>query len=105
MSLETLAVMLGLLTGLIGLFTTYSKVQSVVTRLEARDLEMKDAIRLLEVQTDNERDRIELLVNGLRERSEHVNTRLSQQYKDISGTLNDVESYLQKQTSYERRSR
>lgn len=96
---------IGGLTGLISIFTTYSKLQNVLARLESRDLELKEQIKQLELRSEYGSDHIELLVNGLKERVEHINTRLSNQYKDINSVLSDIEGFLQKKTEYERRSR
>lgn len=91
-------------TGSLTILATFSKLQSVLARLETRDLELREEIRKLQMQFDHASDRMELLTNGLKERVEHVNTRLSNQMKDTSSTLGSVEAFLVKNTAYERRS-
>lgn len=101
--IEISAAIVSIVTGAITVFATFSKLQSVLSRLETRDLELREEIRKLQLQFDHASDRMELLTNGLKERVEHVNTRLSGQVKETSATLNSVEAYLQKNTTYERR--
>lgn len=102
---EAVAATLGLLTAAITILTTFSKLQSVLSRLELRDLELREEIKRSQVQSENLTDRVELFVNGLKERIEHINTRLSGQNKEIASTVADIEAFLQKNTEYERRSR
>ncbi|QYO63151.1 hypothetical protein [Leptolyngbya sp. 7M] len=101
--IELVSVGVALSTGVLTILTTFSKLQAVLSRLETRDVELREEIRKLQLQFDHASDRMELLTNGLKERIEHVNTRLSGQVKETSVTLNSVEAYLQKNTTYERR--
>ncbi|NJO79491.1 MAG: hypothetical protein HC827_13905 [Cyanobacteria bacterium RM1_2_2] len=87
------------------IFTTYSKLQSVLSRLETRDLKLQEQMQQMIIKMEHQDDRTELLFNGLKERIEHISLRLTTQQKEIASILSDVEAYLQKNTSYERRSR
>ncbi len=55
------------------------------------------------LKLDHQIDRVELVVNGVRERMEHINTRISSIQREQQATLDDLEAYLHKNTSYERR--
>lgn len=102
--IEVASAAIAITTGLLTVLTTFSKLQSVLSRLETRDLELREAINKLQLQFEHNNDRLELFTNGLKERVEHVNTRLTGQMKEASSTLNSIEAYLVKSTSYERRS-
>ncbi|WNZ24850.1 hypothetical protein HJG54_19685 [Leptolyngbya sp. NK1-12] len=101
--IELIAASIGILTGVTTVLTTLSKLQCVLARLEIRDLELKEEIRKLQLQFDHATDQMELLTNGLKERIEHVNTRLSGQVKETGATIYAIEAFLQKNTTYERR--
>jgi hypothetical protein len=92
--LAMLASVLGLATGLISLLGGLWKLFSLVSALQARDREL-----LYEIE------KLALTVNGVRERMEHVNLRISNQIQSYSSTLRDVESWMVKHTEYERRDR
>jgi hypothetical protein len=102
--IEVASAIFTIATGSLTILATFSKLQAVLSRLETRDLELREEIRTLRIQFDHASDRMELLTNGLKERVEHVNTRLSGQMKDTSSTLGSVEAFLVKNTAYERRS-
>lgn len=101
--IELAVATIGVVTGVVTIFTTFSKLQAVLSRFETRDIELREEIRQLKLQLEYASDRLLLMTNGLKERIEHINTRLSSQVKETAGTLNTVEAYLQKNTSYERR--
>ncbi|NJO78082.1 MAG: hypothetical protein HC827_05830 [Cyanobacteria bacterium RM1_2_2] len=95
---------LGILTGTISIFTSYSKLQNVLNRLEKRDLELKEQIHQIQLKLEHQSDKTELLFNGLKEKIEHVKLRVTTDLKQTHTIVSDVESYLQKNTPYERRS-
>lgn len=101
--IELAVATIGVVTGVVTIFTTFAKLQSMLSRFETRDLELRDEIRQLKLQLEYASDRLTLIANGLKERIEHVNTRLTGQMKETANTINGVEAYLQKNTSYERR--
>lgn len=55
------------------------------------------------IKLDHQIERVELITNGVRERMEHINTRISSTQREQGRTLDELESYLTKNTSYERR--
>jgi len=95
---------IGLAVGVTALLTAYSRVQSIISKSELRDLEMRKDIERILSKLEN----ASLLrlsdVTGLKERIEHCNTRLSNQAKELERTVSAIEAYLQKNTSYEQRS-
>lgn len=103
--IEIAAAALGITTAVVSIFTTYSKLQSVLARLESRDLKLQEQMSQMMLKMEHQNDYSTLTFNGLKERIEHVSTRLAVQVKEVNAVLSDVEGYLQKQTSYERRAR
>lgn len=79
-----------ILTSIGSLWKTFSVISSLDKKLLALDYQI---------------DNLSLLINGHRERMEHINTRLGGIQEKQQLTLDDVEGYLQKNTPYERRGR
>lgn len=94
-----------LTVGVISIFTSYSKLQSVLSRLETRDLELREQIQQIQLRLEHQTDRTELLFNGLKERAEHTKSRFATELERLTSLITDLENYLQKNTSYERRAR
>jgi hypothetical protein len=84
----------GLLVGLIAVLGFLWRLFSVVAELKAKDKELEYNIELLELTT-----------NGVKERAEHLSTRLTNQLQDLSSTVYDLENWTVKNTSYEKRNR
>lgn len=103
--LEITLAIFGAITSLITIFTTYSKLQAVLSRLEFRDLELREQMKQIDLKLEHTKDQIELWCNGNSERIEHINTRLSNQMKELTNAVIDVEAFLQKKTEYEKRNR
>jgi hypothetical protein len=81
---------------LIGLALTSTaslwKAFSIVSSLEKQVLKLEHHI-----------DRVELLSNGVRERMEHINSRLTNTQREQQRAIDEMEGYLTKNTSYEHR--
>lgn len=103
--MEIAVAIVTLTVGTLSILATFGKVQSLLARLEARDLELRDEVKTLRLELEHAEDRLTLTTNGLKERIEHINTRVSGQVKDLSATVRAVEGFLQKNTAYERRER
>lgn len=84
---------LGVITGLITIGTFMAKTINTIANL-------KVTLERLEWKIDS----VELHVNGVSERSEHLATRIQQYVQKNADTIEDIQAYLQKETSYERRS-
>ncbi|QYO62782.1 hypothetical protein [Leptolyngbya sp. 7M] len=92
-----------LIVGILSILGTFAKVQTLLNRLETRDLELREEMRVLRVEMENLDDRLSLTTQGLKERVEHINLRVSTQLKEVVNTVGSIEAYLQKNTTYERR--
>lgn len=103
--LEIVLGIVGVTTGVLSVFTTYTKLQNVLKHLEIRDIELNSLIDSINMKLEHQGEKTELLFNGVRERVEHINTRLSNQLRDSSGVTKDIEGYLVKNTTYESRLR
>lgn len=89
-----LGAIIGLSTGILTLLGGLWKVFSLLASLQRRD----DALQ-------NDIESLELVVNGLNGRIEHLKRRFTGQISTQNSTLHDVEGWLIKHTEYERRSR
>lgn len=92
--LAAVAAVVGLSTGILTLLGGLWKVFSLISSLERRD----DALQ-------NDIEALELVVNGLNGRIEHLKGRLTKQINSQGAILRDCEGWLIKHTEYERRSR
>jgi hypothetical protein len=92
--LATFAAVVGLSTGMFTLLGGLWKVFNLISSLQRRD----DALQ-------HEIESLELVVNGLNGRIEHLKGRLTKQINSQSAILRDCEGWLIKHTEYERRSR
>jgi predicted ABC-type transport system involved in lysophospholipase L1 biosynthesis ATPase subunit len=81
---------IALMSGIFGLVGTLWKVFFIISSLQ-RQIEKLEA----------EGDRQELIINGLRERMEHLNTRYSGGSQKMYDRLNHVEAWLDKHTEYQ----
>jgi predicted nucleic acid-binding Zn-ribbon protein len=70
------------------------KVFSLIANLETK---IKDA--------EHEIEKLELTVNGVRERMEHINSRLVTIQRDQERTIDELGGWLTKNTSFEPRNR
>jgi len=106
----------GLITSTIGIFTALIKVVNVVNTLKVDLKEANWRIKTLEERVDtrhhtleekidNKNDALELFINGVREKQEHRSERIQLYVEKNAGLIEDIESYLQKNTPYERRSK
>lgn len=103
MEIATLAALVGIVVGLISIGSAVTKVASGIGAIRKSIDEVEEKISRLELETKHEVDLLKLTINGVRERMEHINTRVSGQLKDRAGALEDVELFLAKTTPYERR--
>jgi hypothetical protein len=92
--IATLAAVIGLSTGLLTLLGGLWKVFNLVSSLQRRD----DALQ-------NDIEALELVVNGLNGRLEHLKKRFTDRINSQGVVLRDCEGWLIKHTDYERRSR
>ncbi len=83
---------IALIGGILGIATGFISLLAVLWRVS------QSAARV-----EHQIDKLELTVNGIRERMEHINTRLSNEHRELERSLTDVENYLHKNTAYERR--
>lgn len=92
-------------TGMLTILGMLIKLANVVNKLQNRDDFLKGELQKLQLQQDHQIDKLELLANGLKERGEHIDARLSTQLHTLIATVADIEGFLQKHTEYERRGR
>lgn len=59
------------------------------------------ALRTELAELQNENEKLVLIVNGVKERTEHVNLRLTGTVEKISNRVTDTEVFLQKTTAFE----
>lgn len=103
MDAAILATLIGLIVGLITISTTIVKVTNAIAGLRHAIAEVDDKIERLRSDSFHEVEKLALTSNGIRERMEHINTRLSNQHREITATASDIETFLVKTTAYEKR--
>lgn len=106
--MEHLAVIggiIGVVTGFITILSALWRVSIAAADLRTKHELLRDLIEDGDRQLQHELEKLGLTVNGVRERMEHINTRISSQSKDLGRSLADVENFLQKSTAFEKRNR
>lgn len=100
------------LTIAIGVFAisgAFYRAFSVVAELRQSNretfLQLQAKIDLLQQKFEGVRDTHELTVNGLNERISHSVNRIKGEVQSLDAKLDDIESYLEKETSYHKRQR
>jgi len=94
----------GLITSTIAILTALLKIVNHLNALKTDLKETNWRIKTLEALVESKHDSLELTINGVRERQEHVAARIQVYVEKNAGVIEDIESYLQKNTPYERRS-
>lgn len=103
MTLAEIALLIGVAGGVAGLTASVVKPTFFLSGLKREIEAVKDLQVNQQKDFDHEIEKLQLVINGLKERIEHINTRVSSQLKEQAGTVADLENYLVKNTSYERR--
>ncbi|WNZ28174.1 hypothetical protein HJG54_35260 (plasmid) [Leptolyngbya sp. NK1-12] len=103
MTLAEIALLVGVAGGVAGLISVLAKPTFYLSNLKREIESLKDSQARQQADFDHEIEKLQLVMNGVRERVEHINTRVSGQLKEQAGTLSDLENWLTKNTSYERR--
>lgn len=88
-TLTAVSVALGIVVGLTTILSALWKIFTLVSE-----------IKLSVTKVSHELERQELIVNGVRERLEHVTLRLQNGQKSIEENVQDVEAFLCKTTAY-----
>lgn len=91
-SLTQTVALLGIVTAAITIITALVKALVAISNLRTK-------IAAIDWRIEAQ----ELTINGVRERVEHLSTRLQVQVDKNAGVIEDLQAYLQKNTSYERR--
>ena len=102
-TIATLAGFLGIVISLITIASTVWKASGAISELRRSQERLESALRSEISELQHQDEKLELLTNGFKERTEHINVRLTANYNQVAGTLEDVEGWLQKNTAYERR--
>jgi len=103
MDIAVVATLIGLTVGLISITATIVKATTAIVSLRHAIGEVEDKVERLRSDGYHEIEKLALTSNGIRERMEHINTRLSNQHRDIGASLSDIETFLVKTTAYEKR--
>ena len=72
-------------------------------RLQADILENRHRLELLERGIDSMEDQQQMFLTGLRENLQHVRDRSKHEEEALELRINDIESYLEKNTPFSRR--
>lgn len=99
-----------LIAGLLAMVATIStiltalwKALNAIASLRYGISELHGKLDRINSEIDGKLERLELITNGYRERIEHINTRVSTHLQRLDDALDDIEAFLQKTTSYEKR--
>ena len=103
-SIATIAGSLGIAVSLLTLSSVIWKASSAIAELRRSQERLESALRSEVAELQHELDKQALMINGYRERVEHVNLRLTGNTEKLTVRLTDVENFLQKTTSFETRS-
>lgn len=103
MSLNEVALLVGVAGGVAGLVSLLIKPTFYLSNLKREIESLKDLQARQQADFEHEVEKLQLVINGLKERIEHINTRVSGQLKEQGNSVSDLENYLVKNTSYERR--
>lgn len=103
MDLTFFASLVAMATGIVTLISVGIRATQALERMKSLIADQEDFTQRIESDLKHEIDKLHLTVNGVRERMEHINTRVSTQLKESGNLLKDVETYLTKTTSFERR--
>lgn len=103
MDIATASAFVSLITGLVALVSVLLKAMSTIASFKADLADLDDKIERLRSDHDHQLDRQLLIVNGCRERIEHIDTRIKGQLNRLTSTTEDMEAWLTKNTAYERR--
>lgn len=95
--------LLAIATSIVTLITVIIRATQSIERLRHLISDQEDSTLRVESELKHEIEKLQLTVNGVRERMEHINTRVSGQLKESGALLKDVEIFLAKTTSFERR--
>lgn len=102
-TLAAVAGFLGIVISLITIASTVWKASSAIAELRRSHERLEAALRSEISGLQHENEKLLLMTNGYKERTEHLNARLTANYQHVSALLEDVEGWLQKNTAYERR--
>lgn len=103
MEIATIASLVGIVVGLISMGSAVAKVAHGISTIRQAIDDVEARIDRLKLESDHEIEKLQLTVNGVRERMEHINTRVSGQLREKVGAIDDVEIFLAKTTAYEKR--
>ena len=95
--------LISIATGIVTLMTVGVRATQALEKLRLLIADQEDLSQRIDSDLRHEIEKLGLTVNGVRERMEHINTRVSTQLKESGNRLKDVESYLTKNTSFEGR--
>lgn len=95
--------LLAIITSIVTLITVIIKATQSIERLRHLIADQQDFSERVESDLKHEIEKLQLTVNGVRERMEHINTRVSAQLKESGSLLKDMEIFLAKTTQFERR--
>lgn len=94
---------IGLIVGVVTIGAVVVKITNSVAELRSSIVLLRAEIKHLAAQRDLEIENLKLLGNGIKERMEHINTRVSRDLKECTSATADIETFLVKTTSYEKR--
>lgn len=103
MDIAVIGGLLAIITSIVTLITVIIKATQSIERLRHLIADQQDFSERVESDLKHEIEKLQLTVNGVRERMEHINTRVSAQLKESGSLLKDVEIFLAKTTQFERR--
>lgn len=103
MDVSLFASMVAIATGIVTLVSVGIRATQTLEKLKMLIADQEDLSQRIDSDLRHEIEKLALTINGVRERMEHINTRVSTQLKAESGRLKDVEAYLTKNTSFEGR--
>ena len=95
--------LIAIATGIVTLISVIIRATQSLERLRHLIADQQDATERVESDLRHELDKLQLTMNGVRERMEHINTRVSAQLKESGSLLKDMEIFLAKTTQFERR--
>lgn len=103
MDVSIFASLVAIATGIVTLISVGIRATQTLEKLKALIADQEDLSQRIDSDLRHEIEKLSLTINGVRERMEHINTRVSSQLKESGNRLKDVEAYLTKNTTFEGR--
>lgn len=101
--LTLIAGLLAIIATLTTVLTALWKALNAIAAIKYGIAETNGRLERIASELDGKLERMELITNGVRERVEHVSLRVSGQFDRMDQAIDDLEGFLQKTTSYEKR--